>query len=172
MDRLIDEIAEDFGYQIFIIGNYERRIRISQHIKAALIAYESRRAGGQQTPAQGECVMVPGEAQTKAAAQYLQLPPLTDIMYNAVRGSEYHFGRGETTVAGHLDDDCLDQIWDNINTALRTSRTPNVPGNELDLAMMIRRLTVALAHSNARHPIINQAKDLLKRFGLEGSPLR
>lgn len=50
----------------------------------------------------------------------LQLPPLTDVMYHAVRGSEYDFtDGGPHTVTGYLNDDCLDEIWDNINTALR-----------------------------------------------------
>ena len=53
-------------------------------------------------------------------AEILQLPPLTDLMYHAVRGSEYHFTSGGAhTVAASLNDDCLDEIWDAINTALR-----------------------------------------------------
>jgi hypothetical protein len=49
-----------------------------------------------------------------------QLPPLTDAMYHAVRGSEYNFSLGgAASITGYLDDDCLDEIWDNINTALR-----------------------------------------------------
>ena len=41
-----------------------------------------------------------------------------------------------------------------------------------DLAMMIRRLDMALGHSNARHPIREQAKGLLQRNNLNGSILR
>ena len=49
----------------------------------------------------------------------LQLPPLTDVMYHACRGIEFYFGSGEDIFTGSLSDECLDEIWDNINTALR-----------------------------------------------------
>jgi len=62
---------------------------------------------------------------TPRSATPMQLPPLTDIMYHAVRGSEYHFtSGGESMVVGYLNDDCLDEIWDNINTALRVAGVP------------------------------------------------
>lgn len=51
--------------------------------------------------------------------QTQQLPPLTDVMYHAVRGSEYTFSGAQGCVMGYLNDECLDEIWDNINTALR-----------------------------------------------------
>lgn len=41
-----------------------------------------------------------------------------------------------------------------------------------DLAMMIRRLDMALGHSNSRHPLREQAKGLLLRNNLNGSILR
>ena len=41
---------------------------------------------------------------------YLQLPPLTDVMYHAARGLE------------SIDDDALDNIWESINTALRVAQ--------------------------------------------------
>jgi len=66
----------------------------------------------------------PGEQPSEAA---LQLPPLTDVMYSAFRGYELEVTTGgdeSTTV--YLDDSVLDEIWDNINTALRVSATPAI----------------------------------------------
>lgn len=50
-----------------------------------------------------------------------QLPPLTDAMYHAARGLELEFtSGGPETVKGSISDEVLDEIWDAINTALRT----------------------------------------------------
>ena len=50
----------------------------------------------------------------------LQLPPLTDVMYHACRGSEYVFSSGgPDSVTGYFNDEMLDELWENINTALR-----------------------------------------------------
>ena len=52
----------------------------------------------------------------------MQLPPLTDLMYHACRGSEYEFSSGgPETITGYLDDSMLDEIWEQINTALRVA---------------------------------------------------
>lgn len=65
----------------------------------------------------------------------LQLPQLTDVMYHAVRGSEYDFtDGGPHTVTGYLNDDCLDEIWDNINTALRCQGNKSL--NEKDKLLL------------------------------------
>lgn len=57
------------------------------------------------------------------AIAVLQLPPLTDIMYHAVRGFEYEFtSGGPESITGYMDDDMLDEIWDHINTALRVAQ--------------------------------------------------
>ena len=60
--------------------------------------------------------------QQKASALPMQLPPLTDVMYHACRGIEYEFtAGGPSSVIGYFDDDMLDEIWEQINTALRCS---------------------------------------------------
>lgn len=90
------------------------------------------------------------------ASEPMQLPPLTDLMYHAVRGSEYHFtSGGENAVVGYLDDDCLDDIWDNINTALRVA---GVKTSERADGVMVPRepteamLDAAADRSHAGHP--------------------
>ena len=51
-----------------------------------------------------------------------QLPPLTDVMYHAVRGLELEFtSGGPDAVRGSIDDGTLEWIWEAINTALRVS---------------------------------------------------
>ena len=53
-----------------------------------------------------------------------QLPPLTDVMYHAVRGLELEFtSGGPDAVIGSIDDGALEWIWDAINTALRVAKT-------------------------------------------------
>jgi hypothetical protein len=62
-------------------------------------------------------------ADEPVANSVLQLPPLTDIMYHAVRGSEYEFtSGGPESITGYMDDGMLDEIWDHINTALRIAQ--------------------------------------------------
>lgn len=52
-----------------------------------------------------------------------QLPPLTDVMYHAVRGLELEFtSGGPEAVRGSIDDGTLEWIWEAINTALRVSK--------------------------------------------------
>ena len=59
-----------------------------------------------------------------------QLPPLTDAMYHAVRGYEYHFtSGGEHCVMGYVDDDMLDELWDAINTALKAQANAAMKGD-------------------------------------------
>ena len=62
---------------------------------------------------------------------WLQLPPLTEVMYHAVRGSEYEFSSGgPESVTGYFDDGMLDEIWENINTALRVAQVPKEEHHE------------------------------------------
>lgn len=68
--------------------------------------------------------------QVKAEGQVepLQLPPLNEVMYHAVRGLELDFGSGESLFQGSIDDDTLDLIWESINTALRCAKvSPSAP---------------------------------------------
>ncbi len=115
------------------------------------------------------------EAQTNAAP--LQLPPLTDLMYHAVRGIEYHFGHGETTVVGYLDDDCLDEIWENINTALRVSATPKlaigghdwVEGNTIVKWPHCAICGIIKRHDGLNKPCKGASKLALREYYTEGA---
>jgi len=61
----------------------------------------------------------------RALSKTTQLPPLTDLMYHAVRGLEFEFtAGGPYSVIGYFDDDMLDSIWSAINTALRVTPNP------------------------------------------------
>lgn len=72
----------------------------------------------------GEVVPMDEAQSARSAIAPHQLPPLTDVMYHAVRGMEFTFSGQQQSVEGCLNDDCLDEIWDAINTALRVqSRT-------------------------------------------------
>lgn len=64
-----------------------------------------------------------GDDFTPLDKQVMQLPPLTEVMYHAVRGMEYEFSLGgPESVTGYIDDNMLDDIWEQINTALRCAR--------------------------------------------------
>lgn len=102
----------------------------------------------------------------------LQLPPLTDAMYWAVRGTEITVSSGGSDdVTFSLDDDTLDEIWEAINTALRVQpnaalATPpaSAKGDEVKMAEELRRSWIyATDHGMSRITISldRQAYELL-----------
>lgn len=97
----------------------------SGSILASLIELQDRRAAG-QVNAEGH-------------VDFLQLPPLNEVMYHAVRGLELDFGSGESLFQGSIDDDTLDLIWESINTALRCAKfpAPSAPNAEPPLTVRV-----------------------------------
>jgi len=70
----------------------------------------------------------PAQGWRLVPVELLQLPPLTDAMYHAVRGLELEFSSGgPESVMASINDETLDEIWDAINTALRTSKAMLAP---------------------------------------------
>ena len=121
--------------------------------------------------------------QEAGSGEVLQLPPLTDLMYHAVRGSEYHFSSGGTeSVIGYLDDDCLDEIWDNINTALRCAQVKAHPpasagmvSNEaLNIAQAVVKTVDVDGLGKYTHPdqahLVLFARELLRLAAAKGRP--
>lgn len=95
-----------------------------------------------------------------------QLPPLTDKMYHAVRGAEFEFsGGGPSSVMGYLNDDCLDEIWENINTALRVSANDSAQAADVPSGTVFP--PVSNLAMNSGHPDADKAADAFWKYWRE-----
>jgi len=105
----------DLWHQIIHDESLERGDRLQRIAARINVIQDSVKRAADQVNAEGQ-------------VEPLQLPPLNEVIYHAVRGLELDFGSGESLFQGSIDDDTLDLIWESINTALRCAKvSPSAP---------------------------------------------